>query len=264
MPKKVLRIGTFETNSSSMHSICVTKNEREYTQGEIMEGIWLSEDGTIRLCLNDLVFGRSPFEILCTFIDKVRYAIAEYCADQKIETAYKNDKMIRKIVKKYIPGFKSFAYDTKDVDIYVDEEGNDILKEDMEYAGNGFYRYTANGISYENISFAKNPTRFERELYGFEKGKTYPEGFFYQVDGKTHFAKMDRKNILEVPLFGSIDHQSAGMLKRFIQKHGITLEEFLIGRQYVIIVDGDEYMVFDRAKAAGIIDRDNIREEFRW
>ena len=62
---------------------------------------------------------------------------------------------------------------------------------------------------------------------------------------------------------GTIDHQSAGMLNGFLKSHNIGLREFLTNKKYVIVVDGDEYLEFDNMKDAGLINVDNIVEEYR-
>ena len=39
-----IRSNVFETNSSSMHSLVVTKTNDKYSDNEIMSGIWLTTD----------------------------------------------------------------------------------------------------------------------------------------------------------------------------------------------------------------------------
>ena len=76
--KKVIRRNCFETNSSSMHSIVVTKNDERLTEKEIKDALW---DRTILSIWNEenLCFGRYPFKVLSNLEDKVMYAIANYC-----------------------------------------------------------------------------------------------------------------------------------------------------------------------------------------
>lgn len=66
--KTQIRMGVFETNSSSMHSLCVMKNEGKYTLQEITHDMWLWDDSKTgeKNCIwmpyeGDLYFGRSPF-----------------------------------------------------------------------------------------------------------------------------------------------------------------------------------------------------------
>ena len=78
-----VRSGVFETNSSSSHSIVVTKGEQPI---EMIDPEWRMHDGELdMLYMDDLEFGRSPFDILCDWYGRLRYAIAsmgEACIDE--------------------------------------------------------------------------------------------------------------------------------------------------------------------------------------
>lgn len=100
-----IRDNTFETNSSSSHSLIITDFEDKYTQEEIMKGIYLWSDGKDRMYENNLEFYRSPFSLLATFESKSRYAIAS-----------SNGRLVdevEKIWRKYIPNFNGFGFDMK-------------------------------------------------------------------------------------------------------------------------------------------------------
>ena len=43
--KRVIRKGTFETNSSSMHSLVITKKEKIVSQKLLEEDLYISKDG---------------------------------------------------------------------------------------------------------------------------------------------------------------------------------------------------------------------------
>ena len=58
--------------------------------------------------------------------------------------------------------------------------------------------------------------------------------------------------------YGSIDHQSMGLLDTWLETHNETLEEFLTNPNELIIIDGDEYCVFDSLVDSGLIDKNNI------
>ena len=82
-----IRRGCFETNSSSQHSIVVTKDDRRITADMLKdrnsdEYIY-TKDGEISLCERDITFGRSPFRILTSFKEKMCFAIAEQCGWSK-------------------------------------------------------------------------------------------------------------------------------------------------------------------------------------
>ena len=103
-----IRHGVFETNSSSSHSISIRKMNEITTPEEIADQfkyrIW--PDGSLRYWDHELEFGRSPFEPLTTFADKLRYAIASYGDNEEmIET-------IKSIMFKYIPNLKKIEFPT--------------------------------------------------------------------------------------------------------------------------------------------------------
>ena len=96
-----IRQGVFETNSSSMHSLCILNhsdnNIDTYTNKIDENGIWKFEEG-------ELDFYRYPFRFLHTFEGKVKYAIANY------ESNYESIILISDIVKKYNPNFVRFEF----------------------------------------------------------------------------------------------------------------------------------------------------------
>ena len=107
-----IRDNTFETNSSSSHSLIITDFDGKYTSEEMMKDIVLWDDNKDRMCESDLEFYRSPFSLLATFESKSRYAIAS--SDGRLV------EKIEKIWYKYIPDFNGFDFDmTND---YWDEE----------------------------------------------------------------------------------------------------------------------------------------------
>lgn len=72
-----VRRNVFETNSSSMHSLVILKEDRLFTKNELTDGMYLHKNGVWDIWMDDdLYFGRSPFQCLATFESKVRYAIA--------------------------------------------------------------------------------------------------------------------------------------------------------------------------------------------
>ena len=44
---------------------------------------------------------------------------------------------------------------------------------------------------------------------------------------------------------GYIDHQSMGILERALLEFKVSLEDFIFNDRYIIVIDGDEYNVFD-------------------
>lgn len=237
--KSVIRRSVWETNSSSQHSICVTKRneyqkikkyDRNSDPSPDVEEIYL-RDGKWRLRHLSEGYGRWPLMILTTFEDKLKYAMCEYLGD-----LYPDDprydyiySCFKSIVKEQIPEFENFRIDKKEIDIYLDEHGNEIPHEDLIYDG-------------------------------WENGE--PIYCYKDENGKEHKAILDMENVYEIPNIGMIDHQSMGLLKNFIKDREISLKEFLTNKKYNIVVTGDEYEDWDRLKASGIIDLDNIEEEY--
>lgn len=73
-----IRANCFETNSSSSHSLIITKGDAgHYTPEEAFgELYWMNDDGTWSPSGDDMYFGRSPFKVLNSFKDKLCYAYA--------------------------------------------------------------------------------------------------------------------------------------------------------------------------------------------
>lgn len=138
-----IRQGVFETNSSSMHSLCILnhsdKNIDTYTNKIDKNGIWKFEEG-------ELDFYRYPFRFLHTFEGKVKYAIANY----------ESIILISDIVKKYNPNFVRFKFakshgriDTGGTDDYALNswlENNNITLE--EFLINPRYAVICDGDEY--------------------------------------------------------------------------------------------------------------------
>lgn len=236
---KVVRKSCFETNSSSAHSLLVTKNDTHVTTDELLSNgsdnddrIYVDDNGEIWLFGIQYGYGRSPFEILSSFEDKLKYALCEFLGykhgdEDDYDSIYQE---FIDITKELIPGFIDFDISTKDVDIYLDEDGNELKSKDLKYdhwdreSNSAVYVYTAKD--------------------GVKKVATLSDQFY------------------EVPDIGTIDHQSSGILTNFLRDKGITLKEFLTNKKYIIVVDGDEIEEFRKIKNAGLINMDFIEEEY--
>ena len=82
--KQIIRLNTFETNSSSMHSLVVTKHAKPYTQYEKTLHYY-GHEFELFGCCDTTHFERHPFEVLSDPKDKLRYYVAHYVGfkDQK-------------------------------------------------------------------------------------------------------------------------------------------------------------------------------------
>lgn len=241
--KKIIRHKCYETNSSSEHSIIVTKNNTHITsQSQLadydeeyydsQEHIYVGDDNKISLWDIRHGYGRSPFCFLTSFIEKITYAMCEFLGykhgdEDDYDSIYQE---FIDITKELIPGFVDFNISTKDVDIYLDENGNEIKSKDLRYD-----HWDRENDSCVYVYTAKD---------GTEKVATLSDEFY------------------EVPDIGVIDHQSHGILTNFLNEKGITLKEFLTNKRYIIVVDGDEYEEFQKMKDNGLINLDFIEEEY--
>lgn len=128
-----IRDNTFETNSSSSHSLIITDFDGKYTPDEMMKGIYLWNDKKKRMYDSELEFYRSPFSLLATFESKSRYAIASLngrLADKVEELWYK-----------YIPNFNGFEFDTRDEEYdYDKQEWVDLEEPKPVYGGTDDYQ----------------------------------------------------------------------------------------------------------------------------
>lgn len=175
-----IRKGVFETNSSSMHSLVIKKENEYYTQEEMTGRMYLDDNGVWEIWDDeDLSFGRDPFQCLGDFSKKVKYAIASLC------------------------GYKDNARETFD----------DIVKLVHEICP------ACVDITLPNYLF-----KGEDEIY-----------------------------------YGHVDED---ILSGFLKKENITLKEFLSNKKYIVIVDGDEYCIYQSMKRYGMINTDNIEKEY--
>ena len=58
--------------------------------------------------------------------------------------------------------------------------------------------------------------------------------------------------------YGSVDED---ILSSFLKNENISLKEFLTNKKYVVIVDGDEYCIWDSLKKSGLVDASEIEKE---
>lgn len=131
---KQTRLGVFETNSSSMHSIVVMKNVEKFAgQYEKFDtGIFLDKNGKWTVWTEDLEYGCYPFQVLATFRDKLLYAIPALCNNSN---KYYD---IVEVVEKYIPKFKKFDFsmcDDGEKFGYIDHQSADLLYDFLNEEG---------------------------------------------------------------------------------------------------------------------------------
>lgn len=116
--KQFIRNNTFETNSSSMHSLVISKESQLYTKDDLnlrydVEYSLKYENGMFYLSTreDDMKFGRFPFSVLKDPIEKLRYYVAYYIGT-------KGDKSKIRTVKRFISKLLNIPYNKIDITSY--------------------------------------------------------------------------------------------------------------------------------------------------
>lgn len=247
--KMQIRTGMFETNSSSMHSLLIMKKRQTMTQQEIRDEYYLDEDwrkergNTLQLDSNE-EFGRG-FDALTSFRDKLSYALASVCGNcYSLESYIRGGDTFYEVFEpllKRLIGVDEVepSMNSRNFHVYSDSVTDDL---EQDYA-------TYEGVPYDDLIRNEN---WNKE--GYEDEDYYKE-----------ICKSGRKQEeiwLEVPEFGSVDHQSMGLFQKFLDKYNITLEDYLIRKDIIVIIDGDEYCLFDTMANAGIVDKNAIQIKY--
>lgn len=231
--KRTIRRGCFETNSSSMHSIVVTKDDHIFNKEELSYHFKEYNDYEIWQD-DDLNFGRYPFEILSDLEDKIRYAIASYCSYKSRKYCEAFISKLTDIIREELPDFKKIIVPHNSGPVFLDIHGQELEKDEVHW------------------------DRYETDE---ESGKEESVYVYTDEQGNKHDAtRADYWK--DYDYFGYVDHQSSGLLQGFLEKENITLKEFLFNKKYIVIIDGDEYCMFDKAKESGLINMSNIQKEF--
>lgn len=245
-----IRNGAWETNSSSMHSLLVMKKRQTMTQKEIRDEYYLDEDwckergNTLRLDWTHEEFGRG-FDVLTSFRDKLSYALASMCGSCYSLKSYIRGgdtfyEVFELLLKKLVGVDKvELHWDSEKFHVYSDSVTDDL---EQDYT-------TYEEVPYEDLIYNEN---WNKE--GYED-----EDYYEEI---CESGRKQEEIWLEVPEFGSVDHQSAGLFQRFLEKYNITLEDYLIRKDIIVIIDGDEYYLFDTMVNAGIIDKNAIQVKY--
>lgn len=252
--KYQIRKSVWESNSSSMHSLVVTKKNSNVrmTREEIRAEYYLDESWMkervkkvgkeilhIDVCGgND--FDRSPFTVLSSFSEKLLYAIAEYCGSNHTIQSYIeaeerfNEMFVPLLIR--LTGCDEVEYCktiTTSFAIYSDVGGE--------------YMDEVEEVGYPDLVVAgyKDDIPKDDKIFGVyknvaENGRPIEEAYF------------------DVPDYGSIDHQSSGLLRRFLADNNLSLEDYLVRKDVCVVTDGDEYCELGKLIDCGMIDKDSI------
>lgn len=254
--KYQIRKGCFETNSSSMHSLIVTKKNSNVrmTQKEIREEFYLDEDWykdhhkndekeIVRLDLWDNEFGRSPFSVLSSFEEKLAYAIAEYCGNNySIKSYLEADKTFDEV---FVPLL------TRLIGCDEVEWGKNDYRHFEVYVGGGEYLDEVEQVPYQKLVYV------DKEI-AEKEGLTEDDLVGHCYRNVDEDGKKIEDLWIDVSDYGSIDHQSSGLLRGFLKTNNLTLEDFLVRKDVVVVIDGDEYCELDNLIDCGLISKDSI------
>lgn len=219
-----IRNSCFETNSSSMHSFIISKkNCGPYTEEEILKNLYL-HNGRLRLWNSELEFDRSPFRILTSFKDKLCFLIAEFCGyNDDADNCFENE--IMPIIKKVCPSITSVKFDKQYEEVYEDSNGNKYAAHECALSD-----YDDETGSYKRVYIQPDETEIPLTLCENEEAERNYYGYA----------------------------ESFGLLSSNLQKRNISIEEFLLNREYMIVIDGDEYNEFGNLLDSCIIHRDEF------
>lgn len=237
--KMQIRTGMFETNSSSAHSLLIMKKRQTMTQQEIRDEYYLDEDwhndNVLRLDSYDNEYGRS-FNVLTSFRDKLSYALASMCGScyslkSYIEAGNTFEKVFEPLLKKLVGVDEvKMPMNDRNFNVYSDTITDD---ENQDYE-------TYEEVPYDDLVYSESR---EHGIYR----ETCKSGRKQEVIW------------LDVPDFGSVDHASSGLLQRFMKKYGINLEDFLIRKDIVVIINGDENDILGRMIDNNLLNKEGVQ-----
>lgn len=254
--KYQIRKGCFETNSSSMHSLVMTKKNPNVrmTKEEIraeyyLDASWMKE--RVKKVGKEILhidvyggndFGRSPFTVLSSFSEKLLYAIAEYCGSNYTIQSYVeaekrfNEMFVPLLVR--LTGCDEVEYKENHSNCFAiySDVGGDYFDEVEEVDYHDLVVIGSDEIN----SIPKDDRIFGCYKNVAENGRPIEEAYF------------------EVPDYGSVDHQSSGLLRRFLADNNLSLEDYLVRKDVVVVIDGDEYCELGKLIDCGMIDKDSI------
>lgn len=212
--KLQIRNKCFETNSSSMHSIAIAKNNEGniYTMEEIRNEFHITDNNdTVEVYTGDYGWG---FEYVRSFVNKLGYAIASYCGNNySLSSIADGDAEFRTMFVPLIKKLVGVEY----VDVPETEDRFYIYKHSLSKDGYCDWRH-CDQVPYDELVWDRNINRY------------------------LDFTKSNERIVkrwLLVPDFGTIDHQSVGILQSFLDENNISLEEFLIRKDIIVIIDND-------------------------
>lgn len=218
-----IRRQVFETNSSSQHSIVVLKDDHEFdTFQDFIDQLDENNRYVIK-DVDDLHFCRHPFRILATFKNKLNCVLAYYIAFAKEGKNDETTKEIEDIIRKYYPNFGGIVFPTYKYSCFYDKETGEIVSR-------------CSVIDRNEV----------KDVYHYKDGISIKE-CVYKVEQETSYGYVE---------------ECDNLIKHFLKKYDVTLEDFLFNSKYVVIIDGDEYCWWQLMQKDGAVDLENIESEY--
>jgi len=246
--KQIIRKGTFETNSSSMHSLVITKKARPYSQWQKNLGYYDCDWGfELFGCCDTHSFERHPFEVLSDPKDKLRYYVAHYIGyrgqTEKIEEVKNFIASITKVSKDKIKitatedkwgggeeetyGWAGINDTGEDVFDYI--EKNNIPLE--EFVMDPRYTVIVDGDEYQE--FGKM----------FLKGLINVDNIEYISSGKDFW--LENKKVFSMHYINRFDNDE--VFNELMEELGDYSNEYI---DEIIIEDFDEYDDYEISQSA--------------
>lgn len=295
--KQIIRNNTFETNSSSMHSLVVVKDPKPYKNYETLED-WADRDSFDLFWYFDGTYERTPFRVLRTPVEKLRYYVAHYIGTlgRKSEipkvinfihehTGIPKRKINIKTYDDYDNKYVNYGYagsnDTGE-DVFTYIEANNIPME--EFVLNPKYVVIVDGDEYQEFKklFQSNVIDAENFEYissgaDFWNDSIYSISLFWlvgdsadydllsSIDNVTKFVKHIRLNVYEDCIDAYDDHVEE--LKMFITEvkkrfpnitAGVSIEKKLAKKMRAKDISMFDYLEYTKYEYS-----DNIVERIK-
>lgn len=144
--------------------------------------------------------------------------------------------------------------------VYLWNDGKVIMWESELEFGRSPFNFLNNFESKTRYAIASSDGRLVPQIV--EVWKKYVPGFShfefhekYRVwnEKKQEYVDADENN--PVYEYGYTDDY---MIEGWLKKYNVSVEDFLTMKRYIIVVDGDEYQIWDKVRDSGLMDTSHI------
>lgn len=131
-----------------------------------------------------------------------------------------------------------------------------VLASMCQYKGDDVYKEVCDVIR----SYIPEFVDFELETFAqIHEKKYYTEDSIINIYGKNNYVSKDDFWIVWGYRTGYVDED---ILSGFLVQENISITEFLKNKKYIVVVDGDEYCIYNTIKKSGIINTSFIEREY--